>query len=465
MSNKKYSRRNFLGTASCAALGSTTILSTLFNLKMANAATAVNSSIMGGGNYKALVCILLGGGNDSFNMLVPTDSSEYNIYAQTRSNLALAQNSLLSLNGTTTAGQNIGLHPSMSGVQTLFNQNKLSFIGNVGTLVQPITKTQYENNAIPIPLGLYSHSDQMQQWQTSVPNSRSAIGWGGKTADLLSNLNTNQNISMNISLSGSNTFQAGNNTIEFVVEPTGSIGIYGYGETDSWNQRRTTAVNSLIEHQYQDVLKQSYANTIKNAQNAHDSFSTVVGNVPAFTTTFSENQISKSMEMIAKVIAARNELGMCRQTFFVNFDGWDHHDEVLNAQSLMLGTLSTAMKEFYDALEELGVQNDVTTFSASDFARTLTSNGNGSDHGWGGHCMVMGGSVDGGRFFGDYPSLALNGNLIVDEAAVLPTLSTDEYFAELALWFGVAPSDLNLVLPNIGNFYSIGSGNPIGFMG
>ena len=214
--NKKYynkiSRRKFLGQASCAAIGSTTLFSTLLDLKKINAATAASSNILDG-SYKALVCIMQGGGNDSFNMLIPTGSNAYSDYATTRSNLAIPLNDILPLNGT-----NLGLHPSMTGVQSLYNQNKLSFISNIGTLIQPITKQQYYDESVDIPLGLFSHADQAQQWQTSIPHDRTALGWGGKTADLLQSMNNNSNISMNISLAGTNTFQKGADTVEYVID-------------------------------------------------------------------------------------------------------------------------------------------------------------------------------------------------------------------------------------------------------
>lgn len=469
MQHKNISRRKFIGSASCAALGTATFFSTFFNLGSINAMAASPSIGFNAppNDYKALVCILLAGGNDSFNMLVPSSGSAYTEYSQTRTNLALAQNSLLPITPNTYNVQELGIHPAMTEVQQLFNQNKLSFISNVGTLVQPTTKTQYLNGSVSLPLGLYSHADQIQQWQTSIPHARSATGWGGRLADIMQSMNSNQNISMNVSLSGKNVFQAGNQTAEYTIKSTGtgSIGIDGFTGTSLYDQVRRTAVNSLLEQQYQDVFKQSYAEVISTANNSHQTFSAAIGQVN-LSTVFSATELSQSLQMVAKTIAARENLGMSRQTFFVTFDGWDHHDEVLNAQQNMLSTVSKALNEFNAAMEELQVTNDVTTFTVSDFGRTLASNGNGTDHAWGGNVMVMGGSVNGGDVFGTYPSLALNSDLNVEDVGVLlPTLSTDEYFAELAQWYGVANSDLSTILPNIGRFYSTSSGTPpIGFM-
>ncbi|MEM9916736.1 MAG: DUF1501 domain-containing protein [Bacteroidota bacterium] len=459
-------RRKFLGTASCAAIGTTTFFSTLFNLGMANAAAARTAkSANTNGNYKALVCILLAGGNDSFNMLVPTDNAAYRDYATTRSNQALAQNSLLKLSPLAGSPPALGVHPAMSEVQQLFDAGRLSFISNVGTLVQPTNLSQYQNGAVSLPLGLFSHSDQIQQWQTSVPQSRSAYGWGGRMADILRSMNNNQDISMSISLSGRNVFQSGNTTAEYTIKPTGtgSTGITGYNGQSAIDQIKQTAVNSLMEHQYTDIFKKTYADVISNAQDTHELFSTAVGGIN-LNTTFSPSYLSQSMQMIARTIAAKDTLNVCRQTFFVTFGGWDHHDELLNNQNAMLKVVSQALNEFNSAMDELGLANEVTTFTISDFARTLTSNGNGTDHAWGGNVMVMGGGVNGGQIFGTYPSLALNSSLDVGNGVLIPTTSTDEYFAELAQWFGVTNTDLQNIFPNILNFYTPGNNPPIGFM-
>ncbi len=469
MCNKKHkmNRRKFLGTASCAAIGTTTFFSTLFNLGMANAAAArtAKQANAATGNYKALVCILLAGGNDSFNMLVPTENSAYADYATTRSNQALAQNTLLNLTPLGGSAPPLGVHPAMPEVQQLFNAGRLSFISNIGTLIEPTTLAQYNNGAVTLPLGLFSHADQIQQWQTSIPQSRSAYGWGGRMADILQSMNNNQNISMSISLSGRNVFQSGNTTAEYTIKPsgTGSIGINGYDGPSAIDQIKTSAVSSLMEQQYTDIFKKTYADVVSNAQDTHELFSSAISGVN-LNTTFSPSYLSQSMNMIAKTIAAKDTLDVCRQTFFVTFGGWDHHDELLNNQNAMLAVVSQALNEFNTAMEELGLANDVTTFTISDFARTLTSNGNGTDHAWGGNVMVMGGSVNGGQIFGEYPTLALDSSLDVGNGVLIPTTSTDEYFAELAQWFGVSNTDLQNIFPNLLNFYSPSTSPPIGFM-
>ncbi|MEM8860916.1 MAG: DUF1501 domain-containing protein [Chloroflexota bacterium] len=465
---RKISRRQFLGEASCASVGSASLFSTLLNMRMTNTAAAFQANSGTDDDYKAMVCLFLAGGNDSFNMLVPADNDKHAEYKQVRSDLALAQDSLLPLAGKTDNGRSYGIHPSMPEVQQLYNAGNLAFISNVGTLVEPTTKEGYESGLNKLPVGLFSHIDQIAHWQTSVPDKRTSIGWGGRTADLLHSLNDNENISMNISISGSNIFQAGNSMVEYAIEPrgNGSIGINGFDQpVEAWDLIKKSAIESLLDVEYQNLFEQTFANTNRMAANNHRQFSNAIGEVAPFQSTFSENQISKSFEMIAKTIAARKSLGFKRQTFFILFGGWDHHDEVLNNQMAMLSVVSRAMGEFNNALVELGVHDQVTTFTASDFARTLTSNGAGSDHAWGGNHMVMGGAVSGGQIYGQYPDLYTGSSLDTGRGALIPTISCDEYFAELAQWFGVSNSDLSTVFPNIGRFYDTSSSQmPIGFM-
>ncbi|MEM7128016.1 MAG: DUF1501 domain-containing protein [Chloroflexota bacterium] len=477
--DRKTTRRRFLGEASCAAVGSTALFSTLLNMKMANAVAGFDSASSSAepnnktsqdDDYKALVCLFLAGGNDSFNMLVPAGNTEYAEYQTVRSDLALAQGTLLPLNGRTADGRAFGVHPSMPEVQQLYNDGNLAFVSNVGTLVEPTTKQTFENGVAKLPVGLFSHIDQIAHWQTSVPDKRTSIGWGGRTADLLTSLNSNQNISMNISLSGTNTFQSGTTVVDYAIEATGngSLGLYGFDNPDGAIKRlKKSALESMLDLEYQNLFEQTFVNTTRTALNNHSQFSTAIAGAPTFTTAFSPNEISRSFQMVAKTIAARQSLGFKRQTFFILFGGWDHHDEVLNNQKAMLSVVSKGLKEFYDGLVELGVENKVTTFTASDFGRTLTSNGQGSDHAWGGNHMVMGGDVGGGQIYGDYPALYLDNPLDVGygRGSLIPTISCDEYFAELATWFGVPSSELSTVFPNIGRFYDTSSASmPVGFM-
>ncbi len=456
------SRRRFLGQASCAAVTATPLLSTLLNLKMAGGAAAAEA----GDDYRALVCIFLAGGNDSFNMLVPTNGQAYAGYQSARSNLAIPQNALLNLNGDV-KGATFGLHPGLPEMQALYNSGKLAFVANVGTLVEPTTLTRYQNNTAKVPLGLFSHADQIMHWQTSVPNQRSSTGWGGRVADLVRSCNSNQRLSMNISLSGSNTFQAGNQTVSYEITSggNGAVTMEEFDGEGPISALSKTAVNSLMDLQYQNVFQQAFGEVNRRSIDASEEFAAAIGQSQV-TAAFSPTGLSQALQMIARTIGARQTLGMSRQTFFVLFGGWDHHEELLNSQASMLPVVSKAMVEFDSALTEIGMSSQVTTFTASDFARTLSSNGRGSDHAWGGNQLVMGGAVKGGTVYGVYPDLAPNNALDTGRGRLIPTLSTDEYFAELARWFGVPAGRLTEVFPNLDRFYSPSDTNsPIGFMG
>jgi len=460
----RYNRRNFLRTAGLVSMGLATPYTSLFKLNALKAATLNNSARSG--TYKALVCLYLGGGNDSFNMLIPRGDAEYNEYAITRSNLAIPKDEIVPIDVLNGNGKTFGLHPSMPNIANIFNDNHLAFINNVGTLIQPTTKEEFYNNSVPLPLGLFSHADQTQQWQTANPGQRTPIGWAGRIADLMNDMNGNPNISMNISLSGTNVFQYGNSNVEFSIDPYGgSDNIYGYGFDWGVNIGRTQALDIMMNRQYSDMYEKSYMDILKGAHEGSQQFSEALANVPDFNTVFEVDDVSQSFNMIAKVIAAREALGAQRQIFFIDYGGWDHHDELLNNQQEMLAFVNNGLKSFAEVLNELGVYDQVTTFTMSDFSRTLTSNGNGTDHAWGENTMVMGGAVNGKKFYGEYPSLELGNNVELGDGVMLPTTANDLYFAELALWFGITPSELETIFPNIANFYDVNSGAmPLGFM-
>ncbi|MDH3626376.1 MAG: DUF1501 domain-containing protein [Acidobacteriota bacterium] len=453
------SRRRFLGQASCAAVGTTALFNTVLNMGMFNTLAA------GAADYKGMVCLFLSGGADSFNMMVPSGDSEYAEYAATRGDLALLQTDLLPILPATPDGRSYGLHPGLGPLQTLFEQNQLAFVANVGTLVEPTTLAQYENRSVNLPLGLFSHSDQQMHWQSSVPDQRSPVGWAGRMADILQASNCNQNISMNISLSGSNIFQSGHITNHYTIGPNGSVGLLNYNQPDPESQIRTSAIDGILGLNYQNVFEKTFAMRMRGAIDAHEEFSAAIAGLPPLMTQFSDTRLSQRFRMIAQTIQAREVLGMRRQTFFVEAGGWDHHDEVIANQAVMLPEIAAALSEFQAAMVEIGVANDVTTFTASDFGRTLTSNGRGSDHAWGGNHIVMGGAVAGGDVYGSYPSMSLGSSLDTGRGRLIPTLAVDEYFADLALWFGIPSPDLELVLPNINRFYNTASVQPpIGFM-
>jgi uncharacterized protein (DUF1501 family) len=355
----------------------------------------------------------------------------------------------------------------MAELQSLFTNGDAAMIANVGTLLEAFDAQAVENGTATLPLGLYSHADQISQWQTAVPDKRVAQGWGGRIADLMQDVNLQNGVSMNISLSGSNVFQSGDQVGEYSIDASGdgAPGLNAYGDGTDFGAFKKRMVDELLTVQQQHILRREYSRRLRGAIDAQAVFVDAMQTSPSLSTDFSPGPFSQSLRQIARVIGARDALGATRQTFFVTVGGWDHHDDVLDNQANMLPAVSAGLQEFRDALVELGVFDEVTTFTTSDFGRTLTSNGKGSDHGWGGHHIVMGGSVNGGSIYGDYPILSSSSPLDVGRGVYAPTTSVDEYFAELARWFGVPASELDQVLPNVRSFYSPESNqSPIGFL-
>lgn len=467
MRKRNISRRQFLHEGGCAALGSMTFLSSVLNLGAIATASARPHIISNPNDYKALVCILLAGGWDSHNVLVPTDTENYNNYLASRGNLALQLNvtpeELLPLNYNVN-GKTYAVHAALPNLRDLFNQGKLSFIANIGTLIEPIANaSEYNSGSKRLPLGLYSHSDQIMQWQTSVPQERTAVGVAGRLADILQDMSTIEGVSMNISLSGRNRFQAGNETVEFSISRSTTDTNIGYKPFPSWwsdsgykTHVRNQTIKSMMEAEYLNVFEKTLGSSYVESMDSIEKFRVALANVNGLNTNFSDSGLSQDLKKVAELISVRQYLGVSRQIYFINYGGWDHHDNLTTNLNNMLPVVNNALYEFNLALEELGVQNNVVTFTISDFARTLTSNGNGTDHAWGGNQIVMGGAIRGGEIFGDYPSLALSGNPlnVSNRGRIIPTISVDEFYAELALWFGVSPNDMPYILPNLCNFYS-----------
>jgi uncharacterized protein (DUF1501 family) len=454
------SRRRFIRQAACAAVGTTSVASTIWNLRaINNAAAQALGSIT---EFRALVCLFLYGGNDANNMIVPNDDPTYGIYTAARSPLALPQNSLLALNLTTPDGQgrSFGLHPSMPELQELFNTDKkLAIIANVGTLVEPTTAAQYLNGTAKLPPQLFSHADQQVEWQTAWPTISATTGWGGRLADLLTSFNSVEAISMSISLAGTNTFQVGNRVSEYHVSPNGSIGLTGFGGRNG--QIRYQAVQDLLDLPHHNLFEAEFAKITNRAITNNALLTSALAGVTINTPFPSNSSLSSQLQMIAKIIAARDILGMRRQIFFCSVGGYDTHSDELSSQANLLAELSQCMNAFYQATKELNIGDRVTLFTASDFGRTFQSNGTGADHAWGSHALVLGDSVKGGDIYGSYPILVIDGPDDIGKGRWVPTTSVDEYSATLAQWYGVNnQSDLTAVLPNIGRFAK----SDIGFM-
>lgn len=465
-------------------MSSLPLMNMLLNLRMAGQVAAQAPPV----DRRTLVCVLLSGGCDTFNLLVPRDA-RHATYAASRGNLALpiddglplnqTQN-LLPLNQSIENGTLYGIHRKCSELAELFNgiggdtaKRRLSFISNVGTLVQPTTKTQYVNETVPLPRALFSHSDQVDHWQTSVPQGMTqASGWAGRTADLLhATANPLSTAAMNISFAGNNLWQVGNNTQQFVVTDSGALTLsaaqVGQPATNPLTIKNN-AHRSLIEQTYSNLMQQSYATLTKSSLDLQMNFQSIFNstNVSSISALFPDNYIGSTMLAVARTIAIREQLNLTRQTILVNFGGWDMHGELLEAQSDLFSLLVPALHGFQMAMEQLGHQDSVLTFTSSDFGRTLRSNGRGTDHAWGGNQIVMGGAVQGGKVCGTFPDLTLDGPDDVGYGGrLLPTTSVDQLFAEMLRWFGVSGSNLSTILPNIGNFYSPTSSSlPIGFL-
>ncbi len=460
----KLTRRKFLGSLSvgCASLGLTPLYSGITNLGLMNAAAAANRSINGSSGYKGLVCIMLSGGNDSFNTLIPRGQSEYQEYAGIRTDLSIPRESLLPINPTNISNKEYGLHPSLINLQNLFEEGNAAFVANVGALVEPTTVNDYFNDR-NLPFALFSHLDQRKHWQTSVPQDINALGWGGRMADILYTNNANQDISMNISLNGVNLFQKGNVIQEYAIgfENTGSVLLNGIESNSLYETLKRQTLDNMLDDTYHNILKTAYSNTVVNSNVASFEFSNAIASGMEINTEFGEDNFSQRLLMIAKTIAARDILGVNNQTFFVELGGWDTHDDMLENHAALLSQLDAAIGSFREAMIELGVEDDVLGFTMSDFGRKLTSNGDGSDHAWGGNSFVFGGGVKGKQIFGTYPDLYLGNDQDIGSGRLIPTTSCDEYFAELALWFGASASDLYQILPNIGNFWIPNEDGPL----
>lgn len=453
-------RRKFIGDC-CAAVGTTGLLSAISQLRVLGAVVDGKSSTAAasGEDYRALVCIFLGGGNDTNNVIVPTDDASYSAYARARSSLALPRSSLLGITPSSGDGRTWGLHPSMGAARDLFNSGKLAFLGNVGTLCAPTTKAQWETRGVPLPPQLFSHNDQSGQWQSSIPDKPFKTGWGGRLADLTNAANSSTNISMAISMNGGSYFQVGRNVVQYVVNAGGVTLMEGRSSDLSNIQGvRTQAQDEILQATNQSLFQSAFAGITSAAISDSRLLYDILGGEPEPTTVFPSTNLAGQLKMIARLIKVRAKLGLKRQIFFASMGGWDTHanqaagDGTSGAHSYLLWELTSALQSFYSATEELGIADKVTAFTASDFGRTFRTNGDGSDHGWGSHQMIVGGAVKGGNIYGSMQEHTLNGPDDSGGGRWIPTTSVDEYSATLARWFGVSDSDLPIVLPNIGRF-------------
>lgn len=418
--------------------------------------------------YRALVCIFFSGGNDANNMVVPKHSAGYAQYAAARQNqgLAIPQNSLLSITPAS-IGLEFGLHPSLTEVHQLWQQNKVAVVANVGTLVQPLTRQQYQNGA-PRPMQLFSHTDQQDQFRTAVSTYRSTSGWGGRTADRTAGLNIGAAIPMVTSIAGATVFNVGNNSAPLIVSPAPTplnqvLALNGFG-TAADELARRASMNRIRQNDLNYSIVQSASVLTQQAVNVSEQLSTD----PPLTVTFPNTSLGNQLRQVAKLIKFRTQLNMSRQIFYVSLGGFDTHSSQISGQARLLQEFSQGVKAFYDEMVAQGIGNQVTTFTMSDFARTFNpagaGSGAGSDHAWGSHHLVIGGGVMGGDFYGRqtsngtvFPTLVNNGPDDSDfgtnpRGRWIPTVSVEQYAATLGRWYGLVDNDMPLVFPNISNF-------------
>ncbi len=422
----------------------------------------------GFGDYKALVCLFLFGGNDSWNMVVPSSTAEYNAYARSRgggtsSSLAIDRSALLpiTLQGQLSGDPTYGIHPSMTGVRDLFSSGKLAVMANVGPLIRPTTKTQYQTAATTghtLPPQLFSHNDQQDQWHSLRGRVTLKSGWAGRVADVLNAQTGAQALSINVSLAGQTYFQASEIAKPYVMGASGPTPFTAFPTTGAGPARRTAfeaVLSAAAGSASNTIYERSFAGVQQRAVQFADRISAAIASGYSFTAlpnTGTLSALQQQLRTVAKIISMRQSLGLSRQIFFVSAGGFDQHDDLVRDQPGLLSNISLSIKSFHDAMVEIGMDNNVTLFTHSDFGRTLTSNGDGSDHAWGGLQLVAGGAVRGGRFYGSYPLLEIGSTLEIGGGRIIPTISADQYAATLTSWFGVADSDLVKIAPSLSNF-------------
>ncbi len=457
------SRREFLRRTSCAALGMAAFQAGVDKFGLMSAL----AQRPGVTDYRALVCVFLDGGNDGNNMIVPLDTAGYASYASIRSNpgLAIPQASLLPISPRS-IGRPFGFHPSLPELHALWNQQKLAVVANVGPLLQPLTQSQYRSGA-PRPPALFSHSDQMALWQSPRSDTNSLYGWGGRTGDLAAAFNSGSTFPMVASIAGQVLFAVGQSTQPIALTPAptplNQVLVFSGFDASSESLARRSSFDDLRTIDQHLSLVAAASSTTQQAVDAGQALAVD----PTLTTVFPASRLGNQLKQVAKLIKLNltgTQLNLNRQIFFTKIGGFDTHQDQIGNQTFLLGELSAAMGAFYAATVELGVESRVTTFTLSEFGRTLEPSGSiatvGSDHGWGNHQLVMGGPVLGGDFYGVpgsngtvFPSLQLDGPDDADNRGRwIPTASVEQYAATLAAWFGVQSSDLPTLFPLIGRF-------------
>ena len=405
-------------------------------------------------DYKAIVCVFLYGGNDYGNTLVPFDNLNYAKYAAIRTGIATAQASLaatvLAPAAPLPGGMQLALAPELAPLKAIFDAGRMAVQLNVGPLIQPTTLAQYNAKSVPLPPKLFSHNDQQSVWQSSQPEGATQ-GWGGRMGDLALSSNGKATFTC-VSVTGNAVYLAGQTAQAYQVSSGGAVPINGLKSGVYGSAACASALNTLITQSSSNYMESAYSQTTQRSIAAEGTVTSATSGVNLTTVFNTANPLAMQLQMVAKMIAGRSTLDVKRQVFMVSLGGFDTHDFLPQNHPVLLGQVAEALKSFYDATKELAIDDKVTTFTASDFGRTLASNGDGSDHGWGSHHFVVGGAVNGKKYYGTAPAIAVNGTDDVGQGRLLPTTSVDQFAATLASWFGVTGAELKLVVPNIVNY-------------
>lgn len=447
------SRRAFMRRASALSVAGTAApwMLNLASIAEASAATAAD--------YKAIVCVFLYGGNDYGNTLVPYDANNYALYQQLRPTLAYAASSLTGTVLTPTVApidaagfaRQYALAPELAPLLPIFDAGRMAAVLNVGTLVQPTSKLQYTNKSVLLPPKLFSHNDQQSVWQSSAPEG-AATGWGGRMGDLFQSGNGNTTFTC-VNVSGNAVFLSGNSAVQYQVSPGGSVPLSGLKSPLFGSAACTEALRTLVSQPRTHLLENEYNRVMQRSISANDVLTGALATAPTIATPFpTPNALADQLKLVARMISNASAIGARRQVFFVSLGGFDNHDGLLTIHPGLLKSVADAVSAFYSATVELGVADKVTTFTASDFGRTLSGNNDGSDHGWGSMHFVLGGAVNGKRFYGTPPAVANNGPDDVGQGRLLPSTSVDQYAATLGKWLGASDTDLLSVLPNLANY-------------
>jgi len=472
-----HSRRSFLRTASLTSMAG--FYASPFLLGLNSLAAMAQSS--GFGDYRALVCVFLQGGNDGHGTVIATDPSSFAAFTQARSGapgLAYPMSELLPITPRTSqSGRTFALNPNLTGVQNLFNAGRAAIVANTGTLIAPATKTQINANSVPLPDSLFSHFDQTAAWQAIASNLGSGehLGWGGAVADLIESMNVNSNSMFTcISTAGIALFLAGQSSYQLNVTSAGPIPIYGTAQPLFGNAAGTSALQSILTADETNLFAKEYEVVVNRSQQAQQLLATSMAsagtggipNPPQFldpvTNMLTDNPLAISLQTVARIIAGRASLGVNRQIFYVQLGSFDTHDGQAMQHARLLTQLGQALEYFDAQMVAAGLGNQVTTFTASDFGRTLTCNSDGTDHGWGSHHFVVGGSVAGQDMYGQYPVVGVNQANDVGAGRLIPTTAVDQYAGTLAQWFGLSDGQIKTIFPNFANF---GTSPYLGFMG